>query len=492
MRMSLAPATLRVSTVLALSLALGFTAGCHRDPNKEKQRYLESGKRYASEGKLKEAAIQFENSLKADRNFAAAHYELSKVLMKEGSVMPAYAELMRTVDLQPNNIPARIDLGNILVAGKQPARAAEQAKAILVIDPNNADAYALLSGVAIANGDRADALAQIQKALSIDPNRASFHASLGLLQSSDPTTAASGEEQLRKAVSLDNKNVTAHLVLAALLQKKGDLAGAEDQMKAAIAADPKNLMARASLAELYMRQNDQPKAEATLRQASEDLSDSESGAGLLATYYIRTNQVGPGTIAYADLVAKHPKSTPLKVAYLHLLILNKDLPTARTVGAELAKTDSNVPQVAVLNGMLLLNDGKNDEAFTTLEKAAKANPDNVEIKIWLGRAARAKGDMTVAQQNFRDAVKLSPKSLDAQAGLAEISLDAHDFSALEQAANSAMAINPQFAPAYLWRGIAEGNNKAFDKADADFHQAIKLDPKNSSGYLELAQLRLIQ
>ncbi len=145
---------------------------------------------------------------------------------------------------------------------------------------------------------------------------------------------------------------------------------------------------------------------------------------MLATYYIRTNQLVPGAAAYADLVAKHPKSTPLKVAYLRLLILNKDLPKARTIGAELAKTDPSVPEVAVLNGMILLNDGKTNEAFTELQKAAKANPDSLVVKIWLGRAARAKGDMTVAQQSFRDAVKLNPRSLEAQSGLAEVSIDA--------------------------------------------------------------------
>src|ERR1700731_4863022 len=100
MRISHSPAALRVSAILALSLALGFSTGCHRDPNKQKHGYLESGKRYANQGKLKEATIQFQNALKVDRNFAEAHYELSKVLTKEGSIMPAYGELMRTVDLQ--------------------------------------------------------------------------------------------------------------------------------------------------------------------------------------------------------------------------------------------------------------------------------------------------------------------------------------------------------------------------------------------------------
>src|SRR5260370_5520147 len=245
MRISLASATRRVSAVVTVSLALGLTVGCHRDPNKQKQRYLESGKRYADQGKFKEATIQFANAIKVDRNFAEAHYQLSKVRIKQGSMLPAYGELMRTVDLQPANLPARIDLGNLLVAGRQPAKAAEQANAVLAIDSNNADAYALLSSVAIANGDRAEALPQIQKALAIDPNRASFHASLDFLQTHDPATPAAGEDQLRKAVSLDNKNVTAHLVLASLLQRKGDFQGAQDEMKAAIAADPKNSLARA-------------------------------------------------------------------------------------------------------------------------------------------------------------------------------------------------------------------------------------------------------
>src|ERR1700690_4182110 len=89
---------------LALSLSLAFAAGCNRDPNVRKQKYLESGKRYESNGKYKEAAIQFSNALKVDKNYADAHFELSKVYMQMGSLMPAYSELIRTVDLAPTNL----------------------------------------------------------------------------------------------------------------------------------------------------------------------------------------------------------------------------------------------------------------------------------------------------------------------------------------------------------------------------------------------------
>ncbi len=491
MRDSLTP-VFRVSAVVALSLTLGLTLGCHRDPNKLKQRYLESGKRYAAEGKNKEAVIQFSNALKVDHNFADAHYQLSKVYLKEGSVAPGYQELRRTVDLQPGNIPARIDLGNLLLAGRLPDRAAEQANAILAIQNNNPDAYAILAGVAAAKQDRAEALTQIQHALAIAPDRAAFHATLGMIQSSEAATAADGEQQLRKAVELDGKNTNARIVLASVLQKKGDLAGALDQMKGAVAADPKNLMARAILADLYRRQNDPAQAEETYRQATDDLYDTEAGASLLANYYIRTNQLAKAQSAYADLVAKHPKSAPLKLSYARILILNKDIAKAKLIGADLEKTDSTLPEVAILNGMLLLNDGKVDDAFNTLQKAAKTSPDSVGVKLWLARAARAKGDMTTAQQSYRDAEKLNPKNLEAQAGLAEISIETRDFTTLEQLAGTAIAATPQASNPYIWRGIAEGSRNDLDKAETDFREAIKLDPTNSTAYLELAQLRLAQ
>jgi tetratricopeptide (TPR) repeat protein len=491
MKDSLTP-VFRASAVVALSLTLGLTLGCHRDPNKLKQRYLESGKRYAAEGKNKEAVIQFSNALKVDHNFADAHYQLSKVYLKEGAIAPGFQELRRTVDLQSGNVPARIDLGNLLLAGRLPDRAGEQANAILAIQNNNPDAYAILAGVAAAKQDRAEALTQIQHALAIAPDRAAFHATLGMIQSSDAATAADGEQQLRKAVELDGKNTNARIVLASVLQKKGDLAGALDQMKGAVAADPKNLMARAILADLYQRQNNPAQAEETYRQATDDLYDTEAGASLLANYYIRSNQLGKAESAYADLVAKHPKSAPLKLSYARILILNKDIAKAKLIGTDLQKTDSTMPEVAILNGMLLLNDGKVNDAFNTLQKAEKTSPDSIGVKLWLARAARAKGDMTVAQQSYRDAEKLNPKNVEAQTGLAEISIDTRDFTTLEQLAGSAIAATPQASNPYIWRGIAEGSRNDLDKADADFREAIKLDPTNSTAYLELAQLRLAQ
>lgn len=492
MRTSATPAAFRISSILALSLVLGSSLGCHRDPNKVKHSYLDSGMRYANEGKYKEASIQFANALKIDHNFGDAHYQLAKVYLKEGSLMPAYAELMRTVDLQPNNADARIQLGNLLLAGRQVPKALEQANAVLAIQPNNADAYALLAGISSAKGNRDDAISQIQHALSIDPNRSSFHTTLGLLQASDPSTSNAGEDQLRKAVSLDQKDVTAALVLASLLEKKGDLAGAEQQLLAAEKAAPENVVVRASLANVYLREKNNAKAEQTLYQATDELNGTDAGAELLANYYIQTNQLARGESDYATLVSKHDKSIPLKLAYARILVLNRNVAKAREIATGLAKTDSTRPEVAILNGMLLLNDKKNTEAFNVLQKAAKANPDNFAVQLWFGRAAQAKGDMNTAQQSYRLATRINPKNLEAQEALANIAIQNRDFSTLGDVAKAAMAASPQASSPYVWQGIADADQKFYDKAETDFNQALKLNPNDWQALLQSGQLRLIE
>ena len=107
-------AALRVVTLFVLA---AFLSGCFRDPNVRKQKYLESGQKYAAEGKDKEAVIQFSNALKIDRNFAEAHYALAQTYLHLGAFSASFGELQRTVGLQPGNIKARIDLGNMLLAG---------------------------------------------------------------------------------------------------------------------------------------------------------------------------------------------------------------------------------------------------------------------------------------------------------------------------------------------------------------------------------------
>lgn len=482
----------RLGMATLTMIAVCGLAGCKHDPNVQKQKYLESGKRYETEGKYREATIQFSNALKVDRNFAPAHYELAKTYMQLGSMIAAYQELQRTVSLNPGNIQARVDLGNMLLAGGLPDRAKEQANTILAAQPNNADAYALLSHVAQKQGDTAQALTMIQKAISIDPQKSMYHTSLGVLQATTPGSDKSGEGELEQAISLNAKDPSARIAFAEVLAKKGDLNGAEQQMQAAIHASPDDLQARALLAALYLKENNQAKAEQTLIQATKDMPDKDQPSALLLSYYGHSHQLGQAESTFANLHSSLSKSIPIGTEYAQVLLMEGKFDPARDVLKDISKTSANKPQVERLNADLLLHDGKTNDAFTLLQKAVGGAPDDVRLRLMLAQVSANLGKNAVAETNLREAAKLDPRNLDAARGLAALAFAHADMDQLNQLATQTIAYHPEAADGYLWRGTSEAKQQQLDQANNDFETALKKDPNDQTATLDMGELRLAQ
>jgi tetratricopeptide (TPR) repeat protein len=477
---------------VTLLLTLALLSGCFRDPNVRKQKYLESGQRYSAEGKDREAVIQFSNALKIDKNFADAHYALAQAYAHMGALSAAFGELLRTVDLQPTNYKARIDLGNMLLAGGRIDDAQAQANAVMAAQPNNADLHALLARIAAKRGQKDVALTEIRRALELDPNEAALHETFAMLEVGDSAQGSAVEAELKKSVALEPKSLNAKLLLAAYYVKNSRWAEAEQASRSAIATDPKNLSARESLAQVFLKQGNQAKAEDVLRQASNDLADNPQGVLMLANYYLESGQFDKARAEFAGLAAKYPKNLTVQEGYVRALLQVKDYATAQTVIAGLVKNNGKDPQVTALNGVVLLINGKTNDALTALQNAANSAPKDAFTQYWLGRAALAKGDSSLAEESFRQAFQLNPAGLNAQEELASMAAQRGDMNLLAEVAEKAIAAAPRSAAGYVWRATVELNHNSPDKAETDLKTAMSVAPKNPEAYLALGQLRFAQ
>ncbi len=478
--------------LVMMLVAAALMAGCHGDPNVRKQKYLESGKKYSAQGKYREAAIQFSNAIKIDKSFPDAHYELAQAYVHLGQYSAAYGELARTVDLQPANYKARIDLGNILLAGGKTDDAQAQATAVMAAQPNNPDVHAMLSAIAIKKGQKDQALVEIHRALELDPARAVFHEDLALLQAGDPANASVVEVELKKSVQLDPKSVNAKLLLASFYIKNGRWPEAEQSSRDAMATDPKSLSARGSLAGVYLRQGNQAKAEEVLRQASLDLADNPQGVRMLADYYAGSGQMDKAKAEFASLSSKYPKNVSVQKGFIRILLQVKDYATARTVVAALLKSNSKDPEVAALNGIVLLNDGKASDAVNALTEGSRNFPKDAFIQFWLGKAALAKGDSALAERSFRQVAELNPASLDALEELARIAAQRGDMNLMAEVSEKAIKAAPRFPGGFVWRALVEMSRSTPDKAEADLKTAMSVAPQSPQAYLQLGKIRLAQ
>jgi tetratricopeptide (TPR) repeat protein len=481
----------------SISLALALTAsvlfsGCHGDPNVRKHKYLESGERYSAKGKYREAAIQYLNAIKIDKNYAAAHYDLAQAYMHLGQFGVAYKELQRAVDLQPGDWKARIDLGKLDLAGGKIDDAQVQANVVLAAQPNNPDLHALLSAIAARQGHKDQALAELHRALELDPNRAAFHEDLALLQADDTNALTSVEAELKKAIALDPKSVNAKLLLVAFYSKAGRWAEAEQAARDAIATDPNDVAARQGQAQVYLLQGNQAKAEEVLRQSSAELAGDPQGAQLLAAYYERSGQNDKAKTEYARLADKYPKNLSVQEAYVRALIRAKDYSTAQTAVARLLKSNPKDAQIQALHGIVLLNDGKAGDAVNVLAAAAKDYPNDGFIQYWLGKSALAKGDNALAETSFQHAVQINSSAVDALEQLGGLAVRRNDMNLLADVSGKMIAAAPKAPQGYVWRAITEGNRGEPDQAEADLRTAIALAPKDPTASIELGRLMFEQ
>jgi tetratricopeptide (TPR) repeat protein len=478
--------------IVLLSTIAALSTGCQTDPNVRKVKYLASGDRYKAEGKYREAVIQYSNALKADKNFAKAHYALGSVYAHLGSYDAASRELVRTIQLQPDNVQARIDLGNLLMAQGATDAAAQQANAALALQPNNADLHALLSSIAFNKRDMTKATTEIQHAIELAPDRSMFRDDLAILQMRDPNSSAEAESNLKKAIELDPKSAQPYLLLGTYYAQNNRLPEAEQSIRNAVAADPQSVPARVDLAHVLLKEGETSKAEQVLGQASKDLSKDPKGLRLLADYYSETGQTDKAAAEFATLASSHPKDISLQKAYLRALLQEQNYTTAHDVAERLMKQNAKDPEVAALNGIVLLNSGHAHEAVSALQAGTKDFPDDAFIEYWLGSAALSTGDTALAKSSFERVIALKPESVDALDQLARMSISLGDMRGLSDVGTKAIAAVPTFAGGYIWRATAEEHDNELDKAQADLNTALRIAPSSPRAYVELGKLRLAQ
>ena len=159
-------------------------AGCSRDPNVRKQKFLAQGDRAFEKGEFSAAAICYERAIQIDPRFAEAHFKLGKTRVKMSSWIAAYQEFSRTVELQPENWQAQLSLGQLELAGGRRQEAKDRALLILRGHLRDTDAQVLLANADVALGNLKDAAQEAADAVSWAPDHPSVYINFCLLYTS--------------------------------------------------------------------------------------------------------------------------------------------------------------------------------------------------------------------------------------------------------------------------------------------------------------------
>jgi len=189
------------------------------------------------QGRLEDAAPNYEQALRIRPYFPDAHTNLGEVLLLTGHPADAIPHLLTALRIKPDSPEAHVNLGAALNKLGRHAESIAEFRQALRLRPDDAVAHSGLGGALADTGQTTEGLHEMFEAVRIKPDYADGHNSLGILLGTlgriDEAIA-----QFMEAVRLQPDDSEAHYNLGTAFGAAGRLNEAMDQFNIALRLNP--------------------------------------------------------------------------------------------------------------------------------------------------------------------------------------------------------------------------------------------------------------
>ncbi|HRJ19427.1 MAG TPA: tetratricopeptide repeat protein, partial [Bryobacteraceae bacterium] len=161
-----------------LCMLMMVLAGCSRDPETVKKKYVENGDRFFQQAKYRQASIMYRNAIKRDPKYGEAYAKLGDSELRRGDIRQAVGAFRRAIELLPDTDDPAGKLADIYLAayaiGKQQNpvllnEVRDLAEALFQKDKNSYHALRLQGFLHVSDNRMKDALDYFQRADRIRP-----------------------------------------------------------------------------------------------------------------------------------------------------------------------------------------------------------------------------------------------------------------------------------------------------------------------------------
>lgn len=368
-----------------------------------------------------------------------------------GNFQQAEQTLAHVLAEEPDNLYARKVAVAALIRLRDRDRALKVLSRALQDAPNDPQVLALASRVEVLFGRHKKAQEMMQAAIGIDPSNTSLRTELGLMQivAGDPVSATAilneaierdpntiSATQALLAVQLQERKFDAalgtlkklearrprdpaiHTLRGSALVGKGQLGPARASFEKALELDPNHVPALVQLSELDIKDGNAPRARKRFEDLLQRDQDNIAAYAALAQFEVASGNT-QGAISLLERArSRAPRSVPVRMRLARLYLQSRQPLRAIPVAAEANKLDPKNPEVLDLLGTAQLSAGHTDNASLTFSILARDYPESPLAHYRLAMTRVAQGDNGAAIREFRRAIELKPKFIDAQAGLA--------------------------------------------------------------------------
>jgi cellulose synthase operon protein C len=384
------------------------------------------------------------------------YFESGNRYFEKGQYHEASIEFLNAIKVDPKFAQAHYQLAETYIRLQAWPDAYHELKQTIDIDPGNRKAEIETGDLLVAARLFTEAQAVADRLLQKDPNDADAHALQASLDFAQDNRDAALQE-LQKAVALDPNRPEFYVQLAAVQSAK-HMDSAESSLQKALAINPKFSPAMESLAIVYQNSGRSGEAEHLLKEAialdPRNLRPRQQLARLYLSQNRKADAEGVMVQAKKDLSNQGDLYRVLGDYYVSIGDLEKAIAEYASISREHAE-DLKTKQGYI---DLLLQENKIEEASKLNDEILHANPRDTTAQLIRGRILNLRGQ-------FSDAIVVLQVALKDE---------------------------PNDARLHYQLGLALSKTGNLERAQQEWRESVKLEPRLIDAQLALAQFALIK
>jgi len=402
----------------------------------------------AQEGKLDEGLAAAQKAAAANPGAGSAQYAIGRIQEAKGRAVEATAAYNEVLKSVPGSADAQLGLARLYVATGRNGDALHFTQQVVSSQPSNVEAQLLHARTLMALRELPAAEAPLRKAIELDRQSAQAHAQLGMLYGLR-ADAVKARAEYERALTLDPANLDALSGMTVLDVSPKNPAVARTRLQTAVSKNPDSARLLLVAARSYMLMDDAAETERLLRRTIEADPSMLGAYAMLGQLYAKQNRTEPAIKEFNDLLAHNPRSVgahtmlgmlldaqnkrdEAKKHYEQAIAIDERAAVASNnlawlylesggnldLALQLAQSARNVlpdsPEVADTLGWVYFKKGLTEQAISTLKDSVTKQPERADFNYHLGLALAKSGDARSARQTLEKALRLDPKSSEAQ------------------------------------------------------------------------------
>ncbi|HEY1760093.1 MAG TPA: tetratricopeptide repeat protein [Bryobacteraceae bacterium] len=378
--------------------------------------------------------------------------------------------------------------GKALLDKKDYPRAVlEFQNAIQTMPKRDAEPYYML-GLAYAQLNNMPAATQaFQTAVEINPKHPGAQLKLAeiMAESSNKNAVEDAVKRLGTVFGDKPEDTEVLHTLAVAEVRLGDLSDAVQHLQQALSKAPTDLQSSIGLARIKMTQGDRAGADAVMKAAVQSAPKSVETALAAAQYFLLTKRVDEGNLEVHRALQLDSNNEPA-------LVVLATIQSSQGQTGEAEKTYKRLSQFPdkrfnYLYSIFLFQQGKRDQAVAELERLAKADPHDKDMRSRLVAAYMDVNKFQQAQDLLTEALKHDARDPQAMLQRSELYLRLGKSAEAEKDAHQLVELQPESSNAHYALSrvlLAEGSQ---ENRRHELNETLRLDPNLLRARVELSQ-----